>query len=58
LEKISKNVYAETKFEGSNNSFIVTRDGVVNDRHAAGAATNAVKWRENNGGIRENPLHY
>jgi len=27
MEKISKNVYAETRFEGSNNSFVVTRTG-------------------------------
>jgi len=45
MEKISKNVYAETKFEGSNNSFIVTRDGVV-IIDTPQVPTNAVKWRE------------
>jgi cyclase len=45
MEKISKNVYAETKFEGSNNSFVVTRDGVVMI-DTPQVPTNAVKWRE------------
>ena len=45
MEKITKNVYAETKFEGSNNSFVVTRDGVVMI-DTPQVPTNAVKWRE------------
>ena len=45
MEKISKNVYAETKFEGSNNSFVVTGDGVVMI-DTPQVPTNAVKWRE------------
>ena len=45
MEKISKNVYAETRFEGSNNSFVVTRDGVVMV-DTPQVPTNAVKWRE------------
>jgi len=45
LQKISRNVYAETKFEGSNNSFVVTRDGLVMI-DTPQVPTNAVKWRE------------
>ena len=45
MEKISKNVYVETKFEGSNNSFVVTRDGLVMI-DTPQVPTNAVKWRE------------
>jgi cyclase len=45
VEKITKNVYAETKFEGSNNSFVVTGDGVVMI-DTPQVPTNAVKWRE------------
>ncbi len=45
MEKISKNVYVETKFEGSNNSFVVTRDGVVMI-DTPQVPTNAVKWRD------------
>jgi cyclase len=45
VEQITKNVYAETKFEGSNNSFVVTRDGVVMI-DTPQVPTNAVKWRE------------
>jgi len=45
MEHISKNVYAETRFEGSNNSFVVTRDGVVMI-DTPQVPTNAVKWRE------------
>ena len=45
MQKISRNVYAETKFEGSNNSFVVTRDGLVMI-DTPQVPTNAVKWRE------------
>lgn len=45
MEQITRNVYAETKFEGSNNSFVVTADGVVMI-DTPQVPTNAVKWRE------------
>jgi glyoxylase-like metal-dependent hydrolase (beta-lactamase superfamily II) len=45
MEQITKNVYVETKFEGSNNSFVVTRDGVVMV-DTPQVPTNAVKWRD------------
>ena len=45
MEQITRNVYVETKFEGSNNSFVVTADGVVMI-DTPQVPTNAVKWRE------------
>jgi hypothetical protein len=45
LEKISKNVYAETKFNGCNPGFVVTSDGVVMI-DTPQVPTQAVKWRE------------
>jgi cyclase len=44
MEKIAKNVYVETHFEGSNNSFVVTNDGVVMI-DTPQVPANAVKWR-------------
>jgi glyoxylase-like metal-dependent hydrolase (beta-lactamase superfamily II) len=45
LEKISKNVYAETKFNGCNPGFVVTGGGVVMI-DTPQVPTQAVKWRE------------
>jgi len=45
MEQITKNVYVETKFQGSNNGFVVTSDGVVMI-DTPQVPTNAVKWRE------------
>jgi cyclase len=45
MEKIAKNVYVETHFEGCNPGFVVTSDGVVMI-DTPQKPTDAVKWRE------------
>jgi glyoxylase-like metal-dependent hydrolase (beta-lactamase superfamily II) len=45
MKKVSKNVYAETNFQGCNPGFVVTSDGVVMI-DTPQMPTDAVKWRE------------
>jgi glyoxylase-like metal-dependent hydrolase (beta-lactamase superfamily II) len=45
MKKVSKNVYAETNFDGCNPGFVVTSDGVVMV-DTPQKPTDAIKWRE------------
>jgi cyclase len=45
MQKIAKNVYAETDFRGCNPGFVVTRDGVVMI-DTPQMPTDAIKWRD------------
>lgn len=45
MKKVSKNVYAETGFQGCNPGFVVTTDGVVMI-DTPQVPTDAIKWRE------------
>jgi cyclase len=45
MQKVTKNVYAETNFQGCNPGFVVTSDGVVMI-DTPQMPTDAIKWRE------------
>ncbi len=45
MQKITDNVYVETGFQGSNNSFVVTKEGVVMI-DTPQTPTDAIKWRD------------